>query len=92
VYPQVGSIVAFTGAICGFYFIFLVPVCLYAKYSKPLRSSERRLTEPQDIDMVTTTRTNPNATLSDMGGSGDHHEDEELADSKSDMHSFDNED
>lgn len=35
IYPKVGTIVGFVGAFCGFYFVYLLPVCLHIHFSKP---------------------------------------------------------
>ena len=35
VYPKVGSIAGVAGAICGLYFIYVIPVVLHAEYTKP---------------------------------------------------------
>ena len=41
VYPNVGSIVAFFGAICGLYFVYLVPVVMYSKLSGRAAASRK---------------------------------------------------
>lgn len=52
-FPNVGNIVAFFGAICGLYFIYLVPVILYAKLSG---KTKRRLSaeDPKRLQMAET--------------------------------------
>lgn len=34
-YPQVGSIAGYTGAFCGLYFMYIIPVLFHLKFSKP---------------------------------------------------------
>jgi solute carrier family 38 (sodium-coupled neutral amino acid transporter), member 9 len=35
IYPNVGLIVGFVGAFCGFYFTYLLPVCFHIRFSRP---------------------------------------------------------
>jgi hypothetical protein len=79
----VGSIVSFTGAITGFYFIFCVPVYLHAYYTKPKNDSESLLDQPMNVSMLTQTH------RSDIGGSEGW--EEESYNGSDDLHSVESE-